>query len=102
MSDTPPIEYDFPDIRRWEKGDAPLVTVAIVTCAASGWMSETHHREPVRLSPEDWAKWLGEEGHGAATLMRAAPEGSYARWRVDPRVNSNRAEGENLIEPLAA
>ena len=27
MSDNPPIEYDFPDIRRWEKGDAPYVHV---------------------------------------------------------------------------
>jgi predicted deacylase len=27
MSDTPPIEYDFPDIRRWEKGDAPYIHV---------------------------------------------------------------------------
>ena len=27
MSDNPPIEYDFPDIRRWEKGDAPYIHV---------------------------------------------------------------------------
>jgi putative SOS response-associated peptidase YedK len=65
-------------------------------------MSETHHREPVNLAPGDWALWLGEDGKGAATLMRPAPEGRYARWRVDPRVNSNRAEGPDLVEPLAA
>lgn len=27
MSDNPPIEYAFPDIRRWEKGDAPYIHV---------------------------------------------------------------------------
>ncbi|MDG4649689.1 SOS response-associated peptidase [Roseibacterium sp. SDUM158017] len=86
----------------WERGDERLATLAIVTCGASEWMSQTHHREPVSLAPGDWAKWLGEEGKGAATLMRPAPEGRYRRWRVDPKVNSNRAEGADLIEPLAA
>lgn len=86
----------------WDKGETPLTTCAIVTTAASDWMAQTHHREPVSLAPQDWAKWLGEEGHGAATLMHAAPQGRYHRWRVDPRVNSNRASGAELIEPLAA
>jgi len=27
MSDNPPIEYAFPDIRRWEQGDAPYIHV---------------------------------------------------------------------------
>src|SRR5215208_6958574 len=27
MSDNPPIEYDFPDIRRWEQGDTPYIHV---------------------------------------------------------------------------
>jgi putative SOS response-associated peptidase YedK len=86
----------------WARGDAALTTCAIVTCPASPWMARTHHREPVSLAPADWAKWLGEEGKGAALLMQAAPEGRYRRWRVDPQVNSNRASGAHLIEPLAA
>lgn len=86
----------------WVREDQHLTTCAIVTCAASPWMAETHHREPVSLAPEDWGKWLGEEGKGAALLMKPAPDGRYRRWRVDPRVNSNRAEGADLIEPLAA
>jgi putative SOS response-associated peptidase YedK len=86
----------------WDKAEVPIVSLAIVTCAASPWMAETHHREPVSLAPGDWAKWLGEAGRGAALLMKAAPEGRYRRWRVDPAVNSNRASGPSLIEPLAA
>jgi putative SOS response-associated peptidase YedK len=85
----------------WQQwGEIP--TVAIVTTAASPWMAETHHREPVCLAPADWARWLGETGEKASRLMRAAPEGHYARWRVDPQVNSNRAEGAGLTEPLVA
>ena len=64
-------------------------------------MSETHHREPVVLSPEDWPTWLGETEEKAAPLMRAAPDGTYNRWRVDRAVNSNRASGSQLITPLA-
>jgi len=33
-------------------------------------------------------------------LMRPAPEDALRFWRVDPKVNSNRAEGPELIEPI--
>lgn len=84
----------------WARGDAALTTFAIVTCAAGAGLSHIHHREPVSLAPEDWGKWLGEAGKGAALLMRSAPEGRLAAHRVDRRVNSNRAEGPELIEPI--
>ncbi|MEQ9259701.1 MAG: SOS response-associated peptidase [Roseovarius sp.] len=84
----------------WEKGDAPLVTCAIVTCAANETMGQIHHRMPVILDEVDWPLWLGEEGHGAATLMKPAPEEAFTFWRVDPKVNSNRASGAELIEPI--
>ena len=86
----------------WTRAETPLSTVAIVTTAAGAWMSEVHHREPVRLGPDDWARWLGETGEKAAPLMRPAPDSLYERWRVDPRVNSNRAEGAGLVDPVAA
>jgi len=84
----------------WDKGEAPLVTCAIVTTKASDAMSKIHHREPVTLRPQDWGKWLGEEGKGAATLMKAAPETFLKFHRVDKAVNSNRASGAELIDPL--
>lgn len=86
----------------WGQGADTLTTCAIVTCKASPWMAETHHREPVSLAPQEWGLWLGEQGRGAARLMKAAPEGRYIRWRVGRAVNSNRAEGPELIDPLAA
>lgn len=84
----------------WEREDKSHVTCAIVTTAANGPMSTIHHRMPVILKPEDWALWLGEEGKGAATLMRAAPDDALSFHRVDPKVNSNRSSGPELIEPL--
>ncbi|RYH07936.1 SOS response-associated peptidase [Tropicimonas sp. IMCC6043] len=85
----------------WEREGARMTTVAIVTCAAGGGLEALHHRMPVILAAEDWPLWLGESGHGAAVLMRPSPEGSLAWHRVDPAVNSNRATGPELIEPMA-
>lgn len=79
-----------------------LVTCAIVTTGASDWMAETHHREPVIVAQQDWGTWLGETDAKAAPLLRAARDGAFQRWRVDPAVNSNQASGEQLIAPLTA
>ncbi|MEO0989823.1 MAG: SOS response-associated peptidase [Pseudomonadota bacterium] len=86
----------------WDKGDVPLITCAIVTTGANQPMSAIHHRMPVTLAPEDWPLWLGEAGKGAAVLMKPAPDDVLVWHRVDPRVNSNRASGADLILPLAA
>lgn len=82
-----------------QEGDA-MRTVAIVTTGANNAMSAIHHRMPVILEPDDLGLWLGEKGKGAATLMRAAPEDTLHWHRVDTAVNSNRASGPKLIEPL--
>jgi putative SOS response-associated peptidase YedK len=84
----------------WTKGDDPLVTCAIVTTAANSKMAKIHHRMPVILDQKDWPLWLGEDGKGAATLMTAAPEEALAFYRVATDVNSNRAEGPNLLKPV--
>ncbi len=84
----------------WDKGDHPLVTCAIVTTNANQSMSAIHHRMPVSIAPEDWPLWLGEAGTGAAPLMRPAPEDWFSYYRVDPKVNSNRASGPDLVLPL--
>lgn len=84
----------------WDKGDAPLTTCAIVTTGANAPMQQIHHRMPVVLAEQDWALWLGENGHGAATLMTAAPDDALDFYRVDTRVNSNRAYGPELIDRL--
>ena len=81
-------------------GSQDMRTAAIVTTGANTAMSAIHHRMPVILEPDDIALWLGETGKGAATLMHAAPEDALKWHRVDTAVNSNRASGPGLIEPL--
>ncbi|WP_321829595.1 SOS response-associated peptidase [Thalassovita sp.] len=85
----------------WQvEGGEALRTCAVVTTGASSDIDQVHHRMPVILGPDQWGKWLGEEGHGAATLMQAAPPQTLQLHRVDRRVNSNRASGPELIEPF--
>ncbi len=85
----------------WDKGESPLVTCAIVTTASNGPVKDIHHRMPVAVASENWGLWLGEAGKGAARLMQDPPGEVFEAWRVDPAVNSNRASGPELIEPLS-
>lgn len=86
----------------WERDGERHRTCAIVTTGANSAMSAIHHRMPVIVTPDNWSLWLGEKGKGAATLMQAAPEDALDWFRVDRTVNSNRASGPDLIEPLSA
>lgn len=85
----------------WEQEGTRIRSVAIVTVGANEMMSKIHKRMPVSLAPDQWATWLGEKGKGAAVLMQPAPEDRFLAYRVDPAVNSNRASGEGLIQPLS-
>jgi len=86
--------------QRWEQNETSLSTVAIVTADANEDMAPIHHRLPVILPAESWALWLGEAGKGAAVLMKNAPNGALHFQRVGTAVNSNRATGPELIEPI--
>ncbi|MDT8853967.1 SOS response-associated peptidase [Paracoccaceae bacterium Fryx2] len=87
--------------QHWERDGQALDTCAMITTDAGPGMT-IHHREPVLVEPADWPLWLGEAGHGAAPLMHATAAGVLQAHRVDPKVNSNRAEGADLIAPLPA
>lgn len=78
-----------------------LPTCAIVTTGANDIIGAVHHRMPVVLEADAWAKWLGEDGHGAASLMRPAAEDILTYHRVGTQVNSSRASGMDLLQPLA-
>lgn len=86
----------------WQDWGDLGATAAIVTTAANDAMGEIHHRIPAILEPDQHALWLGETGKGAATLMHATSEDTLQFHRVDPQVNSNRATGPDLIEPVDA
>ena len=84
----------------WERDGLRHVTCAIVTCPANARLHPLHERMPVILPPEDWPLWLGEAGHGAARLMRAVPDAHLDLWRVGSAINSNKAEGPDILTPL--
>ena len=87
--------------REWTGEDGMrLLTCAIVTCGASERLSVIHNRMPVTIAPEDFGLWLGEEGKGAAVLMRPAPEDFYAFHPVSRAVNKGGTDGAELIAPL--
>ncbi len=86
----------------WERDGQALATCAIVAAAAEGQMTAIHHRTPVVVAPEDWPLWLGETGGHAAPLMQATPADGWRIDRVGREVNSNRASGPQLIEPVEA
>lgn len=87
--------------QNWEHEVEPLATCAIVTTAANEAMTPIHHRLPVIVEDDDWPLWLGEDGKGAASLMKSAPEDALTFTRVGTEVNSNRAKGPELIEPIS-
>lgn len=84
----------------WQDWGEVGATAAIVTTAANAAMGKIHHRIPVILEPRDWGTWLGEANGKAAPLMQATSEETLAFHRVRTEVNSNRATGAQLIEPL--
>lgn len=86
--------------QNWEGDGERLATCAIVTTEANADVAPIHHRMPVIVAEPDWPLWLGEAGHGAARLMRPAPEGSLCAHRVATAVNSARAVGPGLMVPL--
>jgi putative SOS response-associated peptidase YedK len=88
--------------QRWEGEGGAVDTVAIVSTEAGPGMRGLHHREAVMLERADWPLWLGEAGHGAALLMRASAPGLLRAHRVATAVNSSRASGPELVEPVAA
>lgn len=79
-----------------------MTTCAMVTTEAGPNMASIHDREPVILEAPDWPLWLGEAGHGAALLMKPSAAGTLRAHRVGVAVNSNRASGPELIEPVEA
>ena len=84
----------------WERDGEAYRSCAVVTCGANDQMSAIHHRMPVILEPGDWPLWLGEAGKGAARLMQPAGDDVLTFYRVGKAVNSNRARGPELTEPL--
>jgi putative SOS response-associated peptidase YedK len=80
-----------------------LDTVAIVTTAASRDLAVLHHRVPVAIRDEDFARWLDCTSDSADDVMGllASPEvGEFTWHEVSTRVNHADNDDPQLILPI--
>jgi putative SOS response-associated peptidase YedK len=80
-----------------------LDTVAIVTTAASRDLSVLHHRVPVAIRDEDFARWLDCTSDSADDVMGllAPPEvGEFSWHEVSTRVNHADNDDAQLMLPI--
>jgi putative SOS response-associated peptidase YedK len=80
-----------------------LDTVAIVTAAASADLSVLHHRVPVTIHPQDFARWLDcsdDSAEGVMSLLTAPAAGEFGWHEVSTRVNHVANDDAQLILPM--
>ena len=87
----------------WENWKDPasgawLRTFCIVTTRANALVRPIHSRMPVNLAPQDYERWLADEGD-PRELMRPYPAEPMTMWPVSTRVNSYKNDDESLIAP---
>ena len=85
----------------WEFKGERTTSCAIVTTESNPKMARIHHRLPVILKSNEWSLWLGELGRGAAKLMKPVSDDFLELVRVGDAVNSSRATGASLWQPLS-
>jgi putative SOS response-associated peptidase YedK len=86
---------------RWERGEAPLETCAILTMEAEGPIAEVHHRMPVILPEKAQALWMDADLEDPAMLQSVFstdPAKDLSFHVVSKRVNKAGTEGPELIE----
>jgi putative SOS response-associated peptidase YedK len=86
---------------RWEKGEEPVETCALITTEANGVVGQVHDRMPVILRPEDYATWL-DPNEDRADILKAMlvplPDDWMTAYPVSKLVNNPRNESSKCIE----
>lgn len=90
----------------WRGGGRRLATCTIVTTAANPTVRDVHDRMPVILPPQAWDAWLDPsctDPELLKSLLLPAPDDLLVIRPADPRVNSVRNNGPELLgtAPLA-
>lgn len=84
--------------------EAPVLSCAILTCAATGPVAEVHDRMPVVLAEAAHAEWLDparkNAGEAERLIERHRLSAEFTSWRVSTAANNSRAEGAQLIDKL--
>ncbi len=87
------------------EGDPWLRTCVIVTTTANETVAPVHHRMPVILEPDAWARWL-DPAPGASgalqSLCASAPTPWLSSTRVGLAVNRAGTNGPELVDAVEA
>ena len=95
--------WKVPDGASEPTPDGWLRTCTIVTTDANAVLAPVHHRMPVVLERAAWDEWLDPDATDVAALsrlLRPADDDRLTIRAVSPAVNSSRANGPELVEPV--
>ena len=84
-----------------KKGEAPLVSCALITCPPNELMQPVHDRMPVVLPPDAESTWIDPDADPGVLLdlLRPAGEDVLRMREVGDDVNDVRKDGPELLEP---
>ncbi len=89
---------------RWQPAEGePLESCAIMTIGANALAAEIHHRMPVILAPDDYARWLEPRTTKAADvlpLLQPFTPDAMSVYPVSTLVNNARVDESRCITPL--
>ncbi len=93
----------------WETWTGPngeeVETAALITTDANKEMAAVHHRAPVIVPPEQFDFWLdcvNVNEKEAATLLKAAPDGTMDVYEISTAVNRVANDSPELLVPYTA
>jgi putative SOS response-associated peptidase YedK len=82
-------------------GEAETRACVIVTVEPNDLVSGVHDRMPAMLKPESVDQWLGGDVDEALAALEPFPSTEMTARAVGTAVGNARAEGPELVEPLA-
>ncbi len=87
---------------RWEKAGIAIESCTILTCAANDTMQTIHHRMPVVIPPEEFARWLDPAVSDVPAVSRVMRKGALMELTACPvstLVNSVRNDSSQCVKP---
>ncbi len=87
---------------RWDKGDTPLESCAILTTTPNELIASLHDRMPVIIAPEAFRIWLDPQTPAGrlSELLGPYPSDELTAYPVSRRVNSPGNDDPAIIEEL--
>jgi putative SOS response-associated peptidase YedK len=88
----------------WENWKEPasgewIRTFAVITTDANELVANIHDRMPVILSPDAYARWLGDEPD-PGDVMRPFPAERMRMWPISTRVNKPENDDPAILDPI--